>query len=111
MEIESAANGAARDAAPVRERSEDFSVELAACRHTLARLPADGPLKQLRNPIVQLAEGARRRGVSPERMIAELKGVLFRLPQFERRRAIERGDMMHQLITIAINAYYARNDD
>jgi hypothetical protein len=44
-------------------------------------------------------------------MIADLKAVLFRLPQFETRRAAERGEMMHQLVTVAINAYYGRTRD
>jgi hypothetical protein len=91
--------------------SDDFSSDLRICHDALAAFPADGPLKPLRGPIVVVARAARNHGVTPERMIAELKPILFRLPQFEIRRAIDRGDMMHQLVTVAINAYYARPDD
>jgi hypothetical protein len=88
-----------------------FSSDLRICRDSLTALPSDGPTRRLRGPIVLLAQAARRQVIPPERMIADLKTVRFHLPHFEMRRAIERGDMMHQLVTAAINAYYARPDD
>ncbi|HTE44309.1 MAG TPA: hypothetical protein VK636_03605 [Gemmatimonadaceae bacterium] len=88
-----------------------FFSSVQTCRDVLARLPVAGPLKALRAPILALARIARQESVAPERFIAELKSVLFHLPQFEARRALERGEMMHQLMSVAINAYYGRQDD
>ena len=111
MEIQShVADGTTNDSLTKRTNSS-FAAELRICNDGLSAVPSDGPLKRLREPIVRLACAARRDNVTPEQMIVDLKTLLFRLPHFEIRRAIERGEMMHQLITVAINAYYARTDD
>jgi hypothetical protein len=91
--------------------SPAFIAALDRCEVALTRIPADANVKRLRSPVILVAEAARNDRIAPERLIADLKAMLFRLPHFESRRAIERGDMMHQLITAAINAYYDRADD
>lgn len=88
-----------------------FASGVRTCRDVLASLPVAGPVKALRTPILALARLAREERIAPERFIAELKTVLFHLPHFEARRALERGEMMHQLVGVAINEYYGRHSD
>jgi hypothetical protein len=92
-------------------RDATFAAELERLRNALVGLPLDAATKRFRAPLLVLARAARQQEIPPERLIAELKAVLFRLPHFDARRAVERGEMMHQLVTIAINAYYDRTDD
>jgi hypothetical protein len=100
-----------KSSASAAPSSPAFIAALDGCEEALAHIPADAPVKRLRGPVIMVAEAARSDRIAPERLIADLKAMLFRLPHFESRRAIERGDMMHQLITAAINAYYDRADD
>jgi hypothetical protein len=96
---------------PTRSAIPSYAMAMSTCREWLVQFAPDVPLKRLRGPIIAFAQSARGNEVPPEKMIADLKAVLFRLAQFETRRAAERGEMMHQLVTVAINAYYGRTHD
>lgn len=99
--------------APRVDDSVRFSDALAVCRAALlsTSVEVEAPYTAMRQPIAVLASVAYRGGTPPERLIADLKDVLARLPHFEAKNALARGDMMRDLVTFAITSYFARKAD
>jgi hypothetical protein len=85
---------------------QPFFDALDACEARLRTFPADEPVREMRPTIAVLAARAKRNGVPAERLLKQLKELLFRLPHFGSRQPAERGAMMHQLVSVAIDAYY-----
>jgi len=91
--------------------SEQFAVAIVACRDVLLEASAEAPNPAMREAIATLAGMARRGGIPPERLLAELKDVLARLPQFEAQNVVARDDMVRDLVTCAIQSYFAQRAD
>ena len=116
MALESHASEPAGNAGPhaaTADASAQFAVALNTCRRELLSTATnvEAPYASMREPIAALASTAYRGGIPPERLIAELKELLARLPHYEARNASVRGDMMRDLVTLAITSYFARKAD
>lgn len=74
--------------APSAAESAQFAVALEACREALAsKGSADTSLGAMREAIAILAAMARRGHIPPERLLAELKELIGKLPQIPRKES------------------------
>jgi hypothetical protein len=91
--------------------SARFIAAIESCQEALSCAHPDPLHAAMREPVARLALESRTCGVPPERMIAELKDVLARLPQFDVRDGNARGEMMRELVSLAITSYFAPKAD
>jgi hypothetical protein len=64
-----------------------------------------------RDAVAAFAAEAHREDIPPERTIAVFKDMVSQLPAFRRVSPEYRGEVMQQLVQIAIDAYYGRRAD
>lgn len=106
--------GEAGQGRPVTDRPaalQEFARALTVCRDALTRDDANASYAMMREPIATLASMGCRAGVPPERVVADLKELLSRLPTFQAKDVLERSDMMGQVVTLAITSYFAKKAD
>lgn len=89
----------------------EFATAIRVCSDTLRLMPSDPPYVELRQRITMLATSASRLEIPPERLLAELKRLLSELPRYEAKDLLARSEMMDDLITHAIESYFAPRAD
>jgi hypothetical protein len=98
----------ASDSRPRRKSLEDA---LSVCRDELqAQLGNGSSMESLRGAVRDYAALAYQEAMPPERTLAAFKDMIQSMPAVARRPADERGEIMRQLVQMAIHGYYGESD-
>lgn len=94
-----------RRAADVRHELPEALERCAA--QIAAHLRHEAPATAMRNEVRTYSAHMRSLNIPPERTLSRLKQTILHVPEVSRCTAMERSEMVRELVQEAIRAYYA----
>jgi hypothetical protein len=92
---------------PLALGRKSFATALQICRDALQdRVGLEQAAELCREAVAAFAAEAHREDIPPERTLAVFKDMVVQLPAYRRVSPEQRGEVIQQLVQVAIDAYY-----